>query len=141
MRIKITTALLFLISALSAKEFYGTDANLLVAGAVKVVTDDRLQTISFAEFKRDFTTRLTHENLLKQTVLQCDASVSFELINTYADQIGWIHYRYKQKVNNVVVPICWFCIFSLAIRRAIIVAFRYIFLTYRTSIFNFTFHF
>lgn len=103
MRTRLTLVLVILLTKLSAATFYGSDAHRIVPGAIKVITDERLKTIMYAEFGPDFKTGLTHETFLAQHVLRGDGALAFEKTSSYTDQIGWTHDRYRQLINNVPV--------------------------------------
>lgn len=98
---------------LPAKIYLGDAADVQQPGADKVIIDDQRKTLSFVHYRPDAQPAAVDlaQYLRKLTV--CKAQTGFVLYKTETDKQGWIHYRFHQAYNNVVVEDAVFYIHTL----------------------------
>lgn len=95
---------LLLVSYLAdARAFQGQAANLQVAGADRVVYSDDRNTLQFVRYRRDAEPVVSDLVTYLKTLLKADQHTGFNLYKTETDQLGWIHYRFRQTHNGVEV--------------------------------------
>ena len=101
----ITLILSFMFSALTlaAKEYTLNNAEKLAHGSEKVITDDRTGAIKFVKLKKDI--KIATENNLSwlNTLLNISNDEKFVLYKKETDQLGYIHYRYRQTIHGLPV--------------------------------------
>lgn len=91
------------ISFLHARSFQGGAANLQVPGADQVVINDTRGTIQYVHYRRDAQPVVGDMVAYLKTLLKTDNHTGFNLYKTETDQLGWVHYRFRQTNNNVEV--------------------------------------
>jgi len=88
---------------LAAKEYTLNNAEKLAHGSEKVITDDRTGAIKFVKLKKDI--KIATENNLSwlNTLLNISNDEKFVLYKKETDQLGYIHYRYRQTIHGLPV--------------------------------------
>lgn len=100
---------LFLLTALcattvlSARAFQGTAANLQVTGADQLVINDARSTIQFVRYRPDAQPVVGDMVTYLKSLLKADNNTSFNLYTTETDQLGWVHYRFRETYRGVDV--------------------------------------
>lgn len=88
-------------SLLEARSFQGTVANLQVPGADQLVINDARNTIQFVRYSPDMQPVVGDMVSYLKTLLKSDANTGFNLYATETDQIGWIHYRFRETYKGI----------------------------------------
>ncbi|HTF04289.1 MAG TPA: M4 family metallopeptidase, partial [Bacteroidia bacterium] len=94
---------ILLCSLLSARTFQGDAASVQVNGADRIVINDQRNTLQFVRYRADAQPAVGDLVTYLKGLLKCDNATSFELYATEPDQIGWIHYRFRQTYNGIGV--------------------------------------
>lgn len=90
-------------SLLSARSFQGPAANTQVAGADQLVINDSRNTIQFVRYRTDAQPVVTDMVSYLKTLLKTDGNTGFNLYATETDNLGWIHYRFRETYKNIDV--------------------------------------
>lgn len=101
-RLFLFTALAFSLSAY-ARSFQGGAANLQVPGADQLVINDARNTLQFVHYRNDAQPVADDLVAYLKTLLKADNNTSFDLYATETDQMGWIHYRFRETFKNTPV--------------------------------------
>jgi Zn-dependent metalloprotease len=91
------------VTAIDARSFQGNDASLQVPGADQIVINDARNTIQFVRYRKDAQPDVGDMVTYLKTLLKADGNTTFNLYATETDQLGWIHYRFRETYNNVEV--------------------------------------
>jgi Zn-dependent metalloprotease len=91
------------VSALNARSFQGVSANLQVSGAEQLVINDQRNTIQFVRYRENARPDVGDMVTYLKGLLKADANTSFDLYATESDQIGWVHYRFRETFKGVPV--------------------------------------
>jgi Zn-dependent metalloprotease len=95
-----------------AKEYIGSNANSLVFGSEKILTDDKTGSIKYIKLKNSKKVSVKNNIAWLNTLLNVSNSESFKLIKTESDQIGYTHYRYQLHLHGFLVEDAVFYIHS-----------------------------
>lgn len=87
----------------SAKEYSFSNAEKLIAGSEKVITDDKTGAIKYIKLKSSHKVSVSKNVAWLNTVLNISSSESFGLYKKETDQYGFTHYKYRQLVSGVPV--------------------------------------
>jgi Zn-dependent metalloprotease/chitodextrinase len=90
-------------SLLEARSFQGAEANLQVTGADQLVINDQRNTIQFVRYRKDMQPVVGDMVAYLKTLLKSDPYTGFNLYATETDQVGWIHYRFRETYKGVEV--------------------------------------
>ncbi len=94
---------LCVVTVLDARSFSAGAANLQVAGADQVVINDKRNTIQYVHYRAEAQPAVGDMVTYLKTLLKTDANTGFNLYATETDQLGWIHYRFRETYKNIDV--------------------------------------
>lgn len=90
-------------TVISARSFQGEIANAKVEGADQLVINDSRNTIQFVRYRTDAQPVVADMVSYLKALLKTDANTGFNLYATENDQLGWVHYRFRETYNGVEV--------------------------------------
>lgn len=96
-------SLVFFALTSSAKEYSYGNAEKLIAGSEKIITDDKTGTIKYIKLKSSHKVSVSKNVAWLSTVLNISSAESFDLYKKETDQYGFTHYKYRQLVSGVPV--------------------------------------
>jgi len=93
--------LLSLISNFSfAEEYHGCEADAITNGASTVYMNDENGTIKFFKLETPLPMHPQGMEAWLKEALKANASAGFRLYETNSDDLGYVHYRFKQTHNG-----------------------------------------
>ena len=90
-------------SILNARSFQGNAAQLQVPGADQLVINDHRNTIQFVRYRQDAQPDVGDMVSYLKSLLKADANTGFNLYATETDQLGWVHYRFRETFKGIEV--------------------------------------
>ncbi len=99
----LTLATIAMVASISAQTITGVEAEKMISGAALIRINAATNTAKYVQFKKGAEVDFASFDTWMHRAMKLNSSITFHLINTEHDQLGMVHYRYQQAVNDLLV--------------------------------------